>query len=103
MSQRSKISRIAPLDCSLMEVHRPFSAFSYDFPVCVKHPNCHIRHALLYQQQDSVPRSTGTVAIIFTTYGFVSTASGALVVGGVRDTSHPSIPSPGDSFECSME
>ena len=59
MSQRSQISRIAPLDCSLMEVHRPFfSAFSYDFPVCVKHPNCLIRHALLYQQQDSVPRST---------------------------------------------
>ena len=30
-----------------------------------------------------------------------STASGALVVGGVRDTSIPS--NPGDSFECSME
>ena len=33
----------------------------------------------------------------------VSTASGALVVGGVRDRWIPSHPIPGDSFECSME
>ena len=34
---------------------------------------------------------------------FISTASGALVVGGVRDISHPIHPSPEIAFECSME
>ena len=34
---------------------------------------------------------------------FISTASGALVVGGVRDIYIYVVSIPGDSFECSME
>ena len=71
------------------------SAFNTDF-----YPNvsCSVLKAFtLYSHKISTARGKNSTDI----QGVFSTASGALVVGGVRDIC--SIDIPGDRFECSME